>query len=119
MFDLADEMGTLLLAEFEGGDDFYLADKSFVDNVEEEVEYYVCRLNHDPSPAFWASDNEHKNLELYLVNQSAPELVVRYVAEYEALFLDTCYNLCPRSTIISFLARYVVILLYYSARIFV
>ena len=40
MFDLADEMDILLLAEFDGGDAFYLADKSFLDNLEEEeVEY--------------------------------------------------------------------------------
>ncbi|KAF2800922.1 glycoside hydrolase family 2 protein [Melanomma pulvis-pyrius CBS 109.77] len=89
MFDLADEMGILLWSEFEFGDALYPVDKEFLDNVKEEVEYQVRRVNHHPSLAFWAGGNELENLELYLVNRSAPELLERYVREYETLFLDT------------------------------
>lgn len=39
--------------------------------------------------ALWAGGNELENLELSLVNQSAPEDLEKYVKEYEALFLDT------------------------------
>lgn len=41
------------------------------------------------SLALWAGGNELENLELSLVNQSAPEELERYVKEYETLFLDT------------------------------
>jgi hypothetical protein len=39
MFNRADEMDILLWAKFEDGDAFYLADKLFLDYVEEEVEH--------------------------------------------------------------------------------
>ncbi|KAF2704453.1 glycoside hydrolase family 2 protein [Pleomassaria siparia CBS 279.74] len=98
MFDLADEMGILLWSEFEFGDALYPVDNEFLDNVKEEVEYQVRRVNHHPSLAFWAGGNELENLELYLVNQSAPELLDRYTREYETLFLDTIVPILFRNT---------------------
>ncbi|KAF2189589.1 glycoside hydrolase family 2 protein [Zopfia rhizophila CBS 207.26] len=89
MYDLADEMGILLWSEFEFGDALYPVDQGFLDNVKEEVLYQVRRVNHHPSLAFWAGGNELENLELYLVNRSAPDQLDRYTAEYETLFLDT------------------------------
>ncbi|KAF2120889.1 putative beta-mannosidase [Lophiotrema nucula] len=89
MYDLADEMGILLWSEFEFGDALYPVDQPFLDNVKEEVLYQARRVNHHPSLAFWAGGNELENLELYLVNQSAPDQLTRYAAEYETLFLDT------------------------------
>lgn len=89
MFNLADEMGILLWSEFEFGDALYPVDQEFLDNVREEVSYQVRRVNHHPSLAFWAGGNEFENLEFYIVNESAPDLLPRYVAEYETLFLDT------------------------------
>ncbi|KAF2472087.1 putative beta-mannosidase [Lindgomyces ingoldianus] len=89
MYDLADEMGIMLWSEFEFGDALYPVDQAFLDNVKEEVFYQVRRVNHHPSLAFWAGGNELENLELYLVNQSAPDQLDRYMAEYETLFLDT------------------------------
>ncbi|ORY15621.1 glycoside hydrolase superfamily [Clohesyomyces aquaticus] len=89
MYDLADSMGILLWSEFEFGDALYPVDQEFLDNVAEEVLYQVRRVNHHPSLAFWAGGNELENLELYLVNQSAPDQLDRYTAEYEKLFLDT------------------------------
>jgi beta-mannosidase len=89
MYDLADEMGILLWSEFEFGDALYPVNQEFLDNVKEEVEYQVRRVNHHPSLAFWAGGNELENLELSIVNQTAPEQYERYKAEYETLFLDT------------------------------
>ncbi|KAF2267100.1 putative beta-mannosidase [Lojkania enalia] len=89
MFDLADEMGILLWTEFEFGDALYPVDQAFLDNVKEEVAYQVRRVNHHPSLAFWAGGNELENLELAIVNLTAPDELGRYVAEYETLFLDT------------------------------
>jgi beta-mannosidase len=49
----------------------------------------ILKVNHHPSLALWAGGNELENLELILVNESAPEDFARYQAEYEKLFLDT------------------------------
>ncbi|KAK3403387.1 glycoside hydrolase family 2 protein [Sordaria brevicollis] len=89
MYDLADELGIFLWSEFEFGDSLYPVDIEFLDDVREEAEYQVRRINHHPSLAIWAGGNELENLELYLVNYSAPEQYERYKAEYETLFIDT------------------------------
>jgi len=89
MYDLADEKGILLWSEFEFGDALYPVDSEFLDNVRQEAEYNVRRVNHHPSLALWAGGNELENLELILLNNSAPEELPRYMAEYETLFLDT------------------------------
>ena len=41
------------------------------------------------SLALWAGGNELENLELILLNNSAPDELPHYMAEYETLFLDT------------------------------
>lgn len=41
------------------------------------------------SLALWAGGNELENLELRIVNATAPDQYDRYLAEYEQLFLDT------------------------------
>ena len=89
LYDLADEKGILLWSEFEFGDALYPVSKEFLDNVFEEANYNVRRVNHHPSLALWAGGNELENLELILLNNSAPEELPRYMAEYETLFLDT------------------------------
>ncbi|KAK0835009.1 hypothetical protein LTR73_001301 [Friedmanniomyces endolithicus] len=89
MYDLADEYGILLWSEFEFGDALYPVDQAFLDNVRAEAEYNIRRVNHHPSLALWAGGNELENLELMLVNQSAPEQLAKYTAQYETLFLDT------------------------------
>jgi beta-mannosidase len=82
-------MGILLWSEFEFGCALYPVDKAFLDNVAQEVEYQVRRVNHHPSLAYWAGGNELENLELPTANRTAPEKFPRYLAEYETLFLDT------------------------------
>ncbi|KAI0014523.1 glycoside hydrolase family 2 protein [Xylariomycetidae sp. FL0641] len=88
MYDLADEKGILLWSEFEFGDALYPVKPEFLDNVREEANYQVRRVNHHPSLAMWAGGNELENLELQLLNESAPEEFEHYVQEYEQLFLD-------------------------------
>ncbi|KAK4547881.1 hypothetical protein LTR36_010600 [Oleoguttula mirabilis] len=89
LYDLADEKGILLWSEFEFGDALYPVNPEFLDNVFQEADYNVRRVNHHPSLALWAGGNELENLELILVNNSAPEELPRYMTEYETLFLDT------------------------------
>ncbi|OCL07281.1 glycoside hydrolase family 2 protein [Glonium stellatum] len=89
IYDLADELGILLWSEFEFGDALYPIAPEFLDNVREEVNYQVRRVNHHPSLAYWAGGNELENLELYLVKAVAPDQLDRYTAEYEKLFLQT------------------------------
>ena len=89
LYDLADEKGILLWSEFEFGDALYPIDPDFLDNVREEAEYNVRRVNHHPSLALWAGGNELESLELILVNDSAPEEFSKYKAQYEKLFIET------------------------------
>jgi beta-mannosidase len=46
LYDLADERGILLWSEFEFGDALYPVDQDFLENVREEAEYNVRRVNH-------------------------------------------------------------------------
>ena len=89
MYDLADEKGILLWSEFEFGDALYPVDPDFLENVRQEADYQVRRVNHHPSLALWAGGNELENLELILVNESAPEQLDKYQAQYEKLFIET------------------------------
>ena len=89
IYDIADEEGVLMWSEFEFGDALYPVDQEFFNNVREEAIYNVRRVNHHPSLALWAGGNELESLELQLVNNTAPEELDRYTAEYERLFLDT------------------------------
>jgi beta-mannosidase len=66
IYDIADEMGVLLWSEFEFGDDLYPVAEEFLDNVQQEANYQVRRVNHHPSLALWAGSNELENLELLL-----------------------------------------------------
>ncbi|KAI7278091.1 glycoside hydrolase family 2 protein [Hortaea werneckii] len=89
MYDSADVRGILLWSEFEFGDALYPVNPEFLANVADEARYQVRRVNHHPSLALWAGGNELENLELYLVNESAPEEYPKYLKQYETVFLDT------------------------------
>jgi beta-mannosidase len=52
LFDLADERGILLWSEFEFGDALYPVDEGFLENVREEAEYNVRRVNHHRKSPF-------------------------------------------------------------------
>lgn len=64
-------------------------DPDFLENVRQEAEYNVRRVNHHPSLALWAGGNELENLELILVNDSAPADFPKYKQQYEKLFIET------------------------------
>jgi beta-mannosidase len=89
MYDLADEMGLLLWSEFEFGDALYPVDADFLENSRVEAVYQVRRINHHPSLALWAGGNELENLELPLVKWARPDLLPKFQAEYETLFIKT------------------------------
>ena len=88
IYDIADEEGILLWSEFEFGDALYPVNPEFLENCREEAVYQVRRVNHHPSLAIWAGGNEFENLELGIVQDSAPDQLDRYTHEYEQLFLD-------------------------------
>ncbi|KAI5286655.1 hypothetical protein KEM54_006612 [Ascosphaera aggregata] len=87
IYDLADERGILLWSELQFSDDLYPVDNVFLDNVIQEINYNVRRVNHHPSLALWVGGNELENLELPLVYLSDPNQLRRYVKEYEKLFI--------------------------------
>lgn len=87
IYDLADQYGILMWSEFEFSDALYPVDHEFLDNIREEANYNVRRVNHHPSLALWAGGNELENLELYLANLTDPGNP-RWKQEYEQLFLD-------------------------------
>lgn len=87
IYDIADEMGVLLWSEFEFSDSLYPVGSEFLENVREEANYNVRRVNHHPSLALWAGGNELENLELQLAAAADPGND-RWRQEYEELFLD-------------------------------
>lgn len=87
IYDIADEMGVLLWSEFEFGDALYPVNSEFLDNVQEEANYQVRRVNHHPSLALWAGGNELENLELPTAEALDPGND-KWRQEYEQLFLD-------------------------------
>lgn len=87
IYDIADETGVLLWSEFEFGDALYPVSPEFLENVREEANYNVRRVNHHPSLALWAGGNELENLELPTAEALDPGND-RYKKEYEQLFLD-------------------------------
>jgi beta-mannosidase len=103
---IEEELGILLWSEFEFGDAAYPVDPEFIDNVREEANYQVRRINHHrkfadmykpmihclqniASLALWAGGNELENLVLPTAESGDPKNFPRYLAEYEKLFLDT------------------------------
>jgi beta-mannosidase len=86
LYDIADEMGILLWSEFEFGDALYPVNEDFLQNVREEANYNVRRVNHHPSLALWAGGNELENLELPTAEAYDPGND-KWRQEYEQLFL--------------------------------
>ncbi|PHH70346.1 hypothetical protein CDD80_6071 [Ophiocordyceps camponoti-rufipedis] len=89
MYDLADEMGILLWSEFQFSDAFYPVDADFVENCRLEAVYQVRRVNHHPSLALWAGNNEMEQLGLGIVNLTVPAEYPRLLRDYEKLYMDT------------------------------
>lgn len=97
IYDIADEMGVLLWSEFEFGDALYPVAQEFLENVQEEADYNVRRVNHHPSLALWAGGNELENLELPTAEVHDPGNP-QWRNEYEQLFLDVLLPAVYRNT---------------------
>jgi len=78
-YDICDKKGILIWQDFMFSCSLYPANKTFLDNVEEEVKYQITRLKDHPSIALWCGNNEDigaltwfeeskKNRDRYLVD---------------------------------------------------
>ncbi|KAI8959331.1 glycoside hydrolase family 2 protein [Daldinia sp. FL1419] len=92
IYDLADEMGIFLWSEFQYGDALYPVDEDFLENARIEAVYNVRRVNHHPSLALWAGNNEVELVMLLLLEIIAPDKLEYYKHHFEILFLE---NLVP------------------------
>lgn len=59
-YELCDELGLLVWQDFMFACGSYPEQKEFVNNVKEEVEQNVKRLQHHPSIALWCGNNENE-----------------------------------------------------------
>ncbi|KAI1662218.1 glycoside hydrolase family 2 protein [Daldinia decipiens] len=89
IYDLADEMGIFLWSEFQYGDALYPVDPDFLENARVEAVYNVRRINHHPSLALWAGNNEIMLLMILILQIIAPDELDHYTHDFEMLFLDT------------------------------
>lgn len=92
IYDLADERGILLWSEFQFSDALYPDDAGFLENVRQEATDNVRRVNHHPSLACWAGGNEIENIVLPIAKDLDKDNYLRYVGEYEHLYIDTLFR---------------------------
>lgn len=59
-YQLCDELGLLVWQDFMFACGSYSEQKEFIDNVKEEVQQNVLRLQHHPSLALWCGNNENE-----------------------------------------------------------
>jgi beta-mannosidase len=57
-YDICDELGLMVWQDFQFSCNLYPADKSFLEEVREEVAYQVWRLRYHACIALWCGDNE-------------------------------------------------------------
>lgn len=57
-YELCDEMGIMVWQDFMFAGAMYPVDSQFIDNVKQEVEEQIIRLNNHPSIALWCGNNE-------------------------------------------------------------
>ncbi|XP_074594166.1 beta-mannosidase isoform X2 [Brevipalpus obovatus] len=89
LYNLADEMGIMVWQDFMFACATYPATDSFLKNVQAEVVQQMERLQHHPSVAIWAGNNEN---ELAIASPWWPEILTRkptYKRDYVALYFDT------------------------------
>jgi beta-mannosidase len=91
-----------LWSEFEFGDALYQVDQPFLDNAAAEVVYNVRCVNHHPSLALWAGNNEIGAYMLPYVQYLDPADYGKYVAEYEKLFISLMLPLVYENSHISY-----------------
>ncbi|CAH0728508.1 unnamed protein product, partial [Brenthis ino] len=83
-----DELGILIWQDFLFACSMYPADPEFIQNVEEEIEQNVIRLQHHPSIAVWAGNNENE-VALRGNWYGTKEQFDKYKQEYIKLYVDT------------------------------
>ncbi|CAG2112720.1 unnamed protein product [Medioppia subpectinata] len=84
-YELADEYGIMIWQDFMFACSLYPATKEFLDSVSDEVITQVRRIQHHPSIALWAGNNEN---EQGLAGWWKPHLP-QYDADYRALYIGT------------------------------
>ncbi|CAH2094683.1 unnamed protein product [Euphydryas editha] len=83
-----DELGILVWQDFLFACSMYPADPEFLENVKAEIEYNVLRLQHHPSIAVWAGNNENE-VALRGNWYSTQSQFEKYKKEYIKLYVDT------------------------------
>ncbi|UYV81238.1 hypothetical protein LAZ67_20000433 [Cordylochernes scorpioides] len=88
-YGLADEMGILIWQDFMFACNLYPTDPDFLESVSTEVVQQVRRLQHHPSVAIWAGNNENEQALAQewwgLVSKHLPQ----YKKDYIKLYIST------------------------------
>ncbi|XP_064073932.1 beta-mannosidase [Vanessa tameamea] len=82
-----DELGILIWQDFMFACAMYPVDPEFLDNVRAEIQHNVLRLQHHPSIAVWAGNNENE-VALRGNWYSTQAQFDKYKAEYIRLYVD-------------------------------
>jgi hypothetical protein len=88
-YDLADRLGIFIWQDFMFACALYPVNQEFIETVRTETIQVVRRLQHHPSVAIWAGNNEN---ELAIISPWYPEILLRrqtYYSEYRKLYVDT------------------------------
>ncbi|KAF7970054.1 hypothetical protein HWV62_25294 [Athelia sp. TMB] len=83
-YDIADELGLMLWSELQFSDALYPTAPAFLASALAEAGQHVARINHHPSLALWAGNNEIE-YGLLRLGASAPAALT---AQYESLFVS-------------------------------
>ncbi|CAG2179179.1 unnamed protein product, partial [Oppiella nova] len=84
-YQLADEYGIMIWQDFMFACALYPANKEFLDSVQKEVITQVRRLQHHPSIAIWAGNNENEQGLVYWWKPHLPQ----YDIDYRTLYVNT------------------------------
>ncbi|XP_055589869.1 beta-mannosidase [Uranotaenia lowii] len=87
-YRLADELGILIWQDLMFACSMYPADEDFLETVKLEVQQNVRRIQHHPSIAIWATNNENE-VAIRQNWYSTNSLEKDYVAEYKKLYEET------------------------------
>ncbi|XP_021186388.3 beta-mannosidase [Helicoverpa armigera] len=87
-YDKCDEFGILIWQDFLFACSMYPTDNYFISSVREEIEQNVLRLQHHPSIAVWAGNNENEVALRGNWYDTYP-LFDKYKSEYIKLYVDT------------------------------
>ncbi|OQR74056.1 beta-mannosidase-like [Tropilaelaps mercedesae] len=89
LYDAADELGILIWQDLMFACALYPTNKEFLDTVSEEVRQNIRRLQHHPSIALWAGNNENEEA---IASFWWPEMAFnlkRYKDDYRTLYVHS------------------------------